>query len=179
MIRHRFHVLFFLFLAAVISLVSSAFAQEMIATGDGIRTKSFGPISVKIYSVRHEMKERPATKSKEAVVMADVDKQLTLRLLRDCPTSKIDKGLRESLALNGYGDQAKINQFLGALDKKEFKENTTVMITYSAVDKTTTIRVQGGGSATVAGPEFMRGVWRIWFGKIDQPTLGDQLIARL
>lgn len=164
---------------ALVTFVSSALGGDMIGTGEGVRTKSFGPFSVKIYAIRHEMKERPAAKSRDAVIAADVDKRFTLRLLRDCPTAKIQSGLRESLALNGYADQAKIDQFLRALDKKEFPENTSVVIAYDAASKTTSIRVQGGGTASVVGPEFMRGIWSIWFGKIDQRELGDQLMARL
>jgi hypothetical protein len=34
------------------------------------------------------------------------------------------------------------------------------------------------GSATVPGEEFMKATWSIWFGKIDQPNLGDSLLNR-
>jgi hypothetical protein len=39
--------------------------------------------------------------------------------------------------------------------------------------------VQGQGAASVDGVDFMKAVWSIWFGKIDQPSLGDQLISRI
>jgi hypothetical protein len=32
---------------------------------------------------------------------------------------------------------------------------------------------------TVDGVDFMKAVWSIWLGKIDQPKLGDQLISQL
>jgi len=42
-----------------------------------------------------------------------------------------------------------------------------------------TVTVQGGGTATIPGVDFMKAVWSIWFGKIDQPALGDALIRNI
>jgi hypothetical protein len=53
------------------------------------------------------------------------------------------------------------------------------VISYSATAKNVTIWVQGAGSATIAGADFMKAVWSIWLGKIDQPSMGDQLISKL
>ena len=39
--------------------------------------------------------------------------------------------------------------------------------------------VSGDGNVTVPGVDFMRGVSSIWFGKINQPELGDALISRI
>ena len=124
------------------------------------------------------MKEKVA-KSKQAVIDADVDKKFTWRMLRDVDSKKIQKALQEAFQLNGYGDGGKIGQFVGAFNKDEVKEDTAVVITYSAANKATTIWVQNMGSATIAGPDFMKAVWSIWFGKIDQPSMGDQLISKL
>ena len=149
-----------------------------IHTGDAGRTKSVGPFPAKVYSIRHDMKEKVA-KSKPAVIDADVDKKFTWRMLRDVDSKKIQKALQEAFALNGYGDGGKIGQFVAAFNKDEVKEDSAVVITYNAANKTTTIWVQNMGTATVAGADFMKAVWRIWFGKIDQPSMGDQLISKL
>ncbi|XXX74905.1 chalcone isomerase family protein [Sorangium sp. So ce134] len=79
--------------------------------------------------------------------------------------------------MDGYQDQAKIKALLGAF-KAELKEGSRVTLQYDPEKKSTTALV-GGGSATVAGADFMRAVWSIWLGKIDPPTLGDQRIGRL
>lgn len=159
---------------------TSASAQAgWVHTGDAVRTKSVGPFTAKVYSIRHDMKEKPPTKSKQAIVDADVDKKFTWRMLRDVDSKKIQKALQDAFAMNGYGDGGKIGQFVGAFNKDEVKEDSAVVITYSAANKSTTIWVQNMGSATIAGPEFMHAVWNIWFGKIDQPSMGDQLIAKL
>jgi hypothetical protein len=63
--------------------------------------------------------------------------------------------------------------------KDEVKEKSAVVISYNAVAKTTMIWVQNGASVTVSGQDFMKAVWSIWFGKIDQPAMGDQLLALL
>lgn len=157
----------------------SASAQAgWIHTGDAVRTKSVGPFTAKVYSIRHDMKEKVA-KSKPAVIEADVDKKFTWRMLRDVDSKKIQKALQEAFALNGYGDGGKIGQFVGAFNKDEVKEDSAVVITYNAANKTTTIWVQNAGSATIGGADFMKAVWSIWFGKIDQPSMGDQLISKL
>lgn len=148
-----------------------------VHTGDGVRTKSIGPFSAKVYAIRHDMKTPPA-RSKQAVIDADVDKRFTWKMLRDVDAEKIHNALKDAFKMNGYGDQAKIAAFLGAFSK-ELKENATVQIRYDAGAKAVTVWVQGGGQATVQGADFMKGVWSIWFGRIDQPSLGDQLIRNL
>lgn len=171
--------LFTLILAMFLTLASSAFADPMIYTGDAVRTKSVGPFTAKVYAIRHDMKEKPATKSKQAVIEADVDKKFTWRMLRDVDSKKIQKALTEALQMNGFNDGARIGQFVGAFNKEEVKENSAVVISYNAAAKSVTIWVQGAGSATIAGQDFMKGVWGIWLGKIDQPSMGDSLISKL
>ena len=177
--RLRPAALFTLVLALVLMLGGAAFADAMIYTGEAVRTKSVGPFTAKVYSIRHDMKEKPATKSKQAVIDADVDKKFTWRMLRDVDSSKIQKALSEALALNGFNDAGRTAQFVGAFNKEEVKENSAVVISYSADKKAVSIWVQGGGGATIAGQDFMKAVWSIWLGKIDQPSMGDQLISKL
>ncbi|HEY8075716.1 MAG TPA: chalcone isomerase family protein [Labilithrix sp.] len=164
---------------AVLTFALSALADGWIHTGDAVRTKSVGPFTAKVYAIRHDMKEKPESKSKQAVIEANVDKKFTWRMLRDVDSDKIKKAMREAFALNGFGDGGRIDQFTSAFNKDEVKENSTVVISYSADKKATTIWVQNGGSATIAGDDFMRAVWSIWFGRIDQPSMGDQLISLL
>lgn len=178
--RAHLLVLFGLVLGLFVTLPTGASAQGgFVHTGDAVRTKSVGPFTAKVYAIRHDMKERPAAKSRQAVIEADVDKKFTWRMLRDVDSSKIQKALREAFQMNGYGDQAKINAFVGAFDKKEVKDKSAVVISYNATKKTTTIWVQNGTTVEVPGVPFMKAVWKIWFGKIDQPKMGDQLLARL
>jgi hypothetical protein len=177
--RFKPAALFTLVFALFVTLASSAFADPMIYTGESIRTKSVGPFTAKVYSIRHDMKDKPDTKSKQAVIDADTDKMFTWRMLRDVETAKIKKALTEAFAMNGFGDGARIGQFVGAFSQDEIKEDAKVVIFYSAASKSVTITVGGGSKATIAGQDFMKGVWSIWLGKIDQPSMGDQLIAKL
>lgn len=177
MTRHRFLlvVLFGLFLA----FTRDASADGMILTGTALRTKSIGFVNYKLYNITHYMAAKPPTKSKQAVIDADVNKQFIWKLRNDLPTEKVKKALREAFAMNGYNDQGKINQFLGAFTPEELKEDSTLTISYNATSKAVTVSVPGGKSATVPGADFMKGVWSIWLGKIDQPSIGDSLIAKL
>jgi len=171
-------------LAAVLAVATGAFALDAnkdgwFHTGDGIRTKSVAFINVKVYAIGHDMKALPPSKSKQAVIDADVDKRITWKMLRDVDHEKITNALKEAYAQNGYGDGGKIAQAMSAF-KSELKENTYVTIAYNSTSKATTFTVMGagGGSATVGGVDFMKATWSIWFGKIDQPSLGDAMISR-
>lgn len=170
--------LFLTMLALCLSLVSSAFADDWTFTGDAVRTKSVGPFTAKVYSIRHDIKGKP-NKSKTDVINADMEKKFTWKMLRDVDSSKIKQALKDAFALNGYSDQGKIGTFVGAFNKDEVKENSGVVISYNPANKTTSIWVQNGGTASVAGDDFMKAVWSIWLGKIDQPSMGDQLISKL
>ncbi len=172
-------LLFTLVLVLFVTASPRAFADPMIYTGDAVRTKSVGPFTAKVYSIRHDMAERPATKSKQAVIDADVDKKFTWRMLRDVDSKKIQKALSEALAMNGFTEAGRTGQFVGAFNKEEVKENSAVVISYTAATKSVMIWVQGAGSATIAGADFMKAVWSIWLGNIDQPSMGAQLISKL
>jgi hypothetical protein len=145
-------------------------------TGEGVRVKKVAFINVKVYAIEHTMKDLPQQKSKQAVIDAAVDKSFRWKMLRTVDAGKIKNALREAYAKNGYADAAKINPFVDSITK-ELKEGDTVTISYDAAKKITTI-TSPAGSATVAGEEFMKATWSLWFGKIDQPALGDSLLNR-
>jgi len=170
-------------LTALLLAVSSAWALEPGAdgyyhTGTGIRVKSVAFIDVKVYEISHFTKKLPDSKSKRAMIDIDADKKISWKMLRDVDAEKIQTALRDAFKMNGYGDAGKIGAFLGAF-KNELKENSRITIVYNSEKKTTSVTVQGGGSATVEGVDFMKGVWSIWFGQIDQPKLGDAMISKL
>ncbi len=153
-------------------------ADGWFHTGDGVRVKKILFANFDVYAIGHDMKELPPTKSKQAVIDMDTDKRFTWRMLRDVPEEKIQNAIREAFAMNGYADASKIGPYVGAFSGDRQK-GQTVTIAYSSATKSVTVSVQGGGTATVAGIEFMKAVWSIWFAKIDQPALGDALIKNL
>jgi hypothetical protein len=172
--------------ALIMTLAFGASAGQMIATGSGIRTKTIGPITAKVFSVTHFMAEKPAQKSRQAVIDAAVDKQFVWYMLRDVDADKIKAGMRDGFKMNGYNDASKIEPFLAAFGKGDVVEydrkkdpKPSVVIAYSAANKTVSITVAGHGNASVAGEDFMKAVWAVWFGKGENPWLGDQLISAL
>jgi hypothetical protein len=166
--------------AAVFLAVTALFAAEgdYILTGSGIRVKTVVFVDVNVYAISHYMKQLPPSKSKRAVIEMDTGKKFVWTMKRDVDHEKIVNALKDAYAMNGYADSAKIAQFIGAF-KGELKEKSTVSIVYDADKKATTVTVGGGGSATVPGVDFMKATWSIWLGKIDQPKLGDELIAKI
>jgi hypothetical protein len=170
--------LFLVILSAMFLFAGSAFAGEWQLTGTGTRVKTVVFVDVNVYKISHFMKELPQGKSKKAVIEADVDKKFQWTMLRDVDHEKVVATLKDAFAMNGYTDSGKISKFVGAFSS-ELKEKSQVSIVYDAAKKATTVTVAGGGTATVEGADFMKAVWSIWFGKIDQPKLGDALISKL
>jgi hypothetical protein len=168
---------------AVVAMTATSWALEAnkdgwYHTGDAVRVKKVAFISVKVYAIGHDTKRLPDAKSKQAMIDLDADKRFNWRMLRDVDPEKIQNALKEAYQMNGYPDAAKIAQFLGAFTR-ELKGGATVSIAYDANAKATTIRVAGDGAATVAGVDFMKATWAIWFGKIDQADLGDALLSKM
>jgi hypothetical protein len=166
---------------ALALLSTPAFALERgrdgyFHTGDAVRVKKVAFIKVKVYAIEHAMKTLPATHTKEAVIDAKVDKRLSWTMLRSVGSDKLKHALREAYELNGYGDSAKIDAFVQGLGG-ELKEGEQVTISYDAGKGVTTL-TSHGSSVSVPGEDFMKATWSIWFGKIDQPGLGDSLIGR-
>ena len=170
-----------LFLAALVAsilAVTMAFADDWTLTGSGVRVKKVAIVNVDVYAISHYVKQPPAAKTKQAVIDLDAGKKFVWTMKRDVDKEKIQNALKDAFAMNGYADSGKIGAFIGAFSG-DLKEKAQVTIVYDADKKAVTVTVAGGGSATIAGPEFMKAVWSIWFGKIDQPALGDQLISKL
>lgn len=173
---------FFLLLAVVAAMVglsSLAFADDWTTTGWGVRVKTIAIVDVKVYSISHQVKGALPAKNKRAMIDADQDKRFLWQFLRDVPCEKVQKAMRDGFALNGFTDQGKINTWVGACNGGEVKEKSSVAITYNATAKTTTLWIQGMGTVTIAGVDFMKAVWSLWFGNIDQPKLGDALLSKM
>lgn len=175
--------LFLSILLAVLAVAASAFAIDKDAdgwylTGSSVRVKTVALIDFNVYKIDHFMKELPATKSKQAVIEKECTKKFVWTMKRDVENEKIVNALKDAFKMNGYTDDAKIKSFIGAFSG-DLKEKGKVKIVYDADKKNTTVTVDGGGTATIDGVDFMKGVWSIWFGKIDQKKLGDELIANL
>lgn len=169
--------LFLTVLTALLLAVTNLWADDYTLTGTGTRVKTVAFIDVNVYSISHYMKQLPSAKSKQAVIDMDTDKKFQWTMLRDVDHEKIVDALKGAYAMNGYTDSAKIGKLIGAF-KSELKKGGNVTIAYSADKKATTVTT-ADGSATVEGVDFMKATWSIWFGKIDQPKLGDQLISKL
>jgi hypothetical protein len=165
-------------LAAVLLSATGLLADDWTLTGTAVRVKSIAFVDINVYEISHFVKQPPAAKTKQAVIDLDAGKKFAWTMMRDVDKEKIQGALKDAFAMNGYTDGGKIGAFVGAFSG-DLKEKSHVSIVYDADKKETTVKVDGGGSATVAGVDFMKGVWSIWFGKIDQPKLGDQLISKL
>jgi hypothetical protein len=170
------------FALVLLTLSATSFGLEAkdgwYHTGDSVRKKTVVFVPVKVYAIGHDMRCLPSAKTKQAVIDADCDKRFTLRMLMSVDQSKIVNALREAYALNGYGDAAKINAAMAAFTAA-LTDNAYITFTYDSANKRTTVYEQNGGTAVVPGVEFMKGTWSIWLGKIDPPSIGDELIANL
>jgi len=176
-LRRRQLPLFLSILAALFLVGLGAFAEEWRETGSGTRVKTVVFVDVNVYKISHFVKGEVADKTKAGIIKADVDKKVVWTMLRDVDKEKVQQTARDAFALNGYTNKANIDKYVAAFS--DLKEKAKITVTYDSSKKTTTIVVTGGGTATIEGVEFMQAVWSNWFGKIDQPKLGDQLISKL
>jgi Chalcone isomerase-like len=162
-------------------VVASAVAREAngyYLTGTGVRQKEVALFSVDVYVISHYMRDLPPTKTKGAVIAADVDKMFALRMLRELSAAQIQSALRDSFAANGYDNRAKINAFVTAVGKP-LPKGATITIRYDAATQTTTASAKGNQPISIPGVDFMRATWSIWLGRIDQDGLGEALIERI
>ncbi len=176
-------VAFFLALATLlVSGVAAADApsapHDWTLTGSGTRVKTVALIDFEVYDVSHYVKGTIAEKTKQSAIDADLSKKLVWRMRRDVEREKIAQALRSGFALNGYTNTGKIALFVAAF-RADLKEGQRVTIAYDTERKDTTLSVEGGGVVTIAGLDFMKAVWSIWFGHIDQPALGNQLLSKM
>ncbi len=112
------------------------------------------------------------------MIDADVGKKFVWSMLRDVDKDKIVDALKEAFAKNGYSDQGKIGKFIPARSATSRRTARSPSSTTKAA-RTRPSPCKGSGSATINGVDFMKGVWSIWFGSIDQKSLGDQLISAI
>jgi hypothetical protein len=178
MLTTRRLAVFAVFFSTILLFAQGLWADDWTLTGSGTRVKTVAFIDVNVYDISHYVKKLPAAKTKQAVIELDADKKFVWTMRRDVDKEKIIDAIKNAFAMNGYTDQAKIGTYLSAWTG-DLKEKSHVYITYDAAAKAVTVKVDGGGSATIPGEELMKAVWSIWFGKIDQPKLGDQLISKL
>lgn len=151
-------------------------------TGSAAKAVSPGGAGVKPakdYTITHEMRGLPAAKTKRGVIDADVDKRFTWHVHRDIPCAALKTALRVGFSRNAYATAAKITPFVDVCAGPTLKARSTVVISYAAATKTTTVWMQGLGTATLGGVDFMKAVWSVWLGNVDQAQLGEALVARL
>lgn len=152
-------------------------ADGFYRTGEAIRVKKIAFLHIKVYQIDSYAKELPPVKSKEAMISLNADKKLEWKMLRSVGAKKIKDAMREAYTLNGYHDGAKIDAIIAPF-VDEVPNGGTVTISWDATRKVTTLST-GGRSASVAGEDFMRATWSIWFGRIDEPRLTDALLQQL
>ncbi|HYD40894.1 MAG TPA: hypothetical protein VEB43_08685 [Anaeromyxobacter sp.] len=145
-----------------------------VRTGDAILKANHWPFTVELLSVRHDMRDLPAERSRRAVVELDGDKRLTLHTLRELPTERLTSWLRDGLEAAGYRDDERIRAFLSGFPEGNLRKDEEVVIQYDAAAQLTTVTSDRGAPVRVDGVSFMRAIWTVWFGK-----LGDGLVSRL
>ena len=183
-ITRRKLALFLATLAALVLGITVASADDWTLTGTGMRVKTVVLVDVNVYEISHFMKGglpeagKSAGDKKKAVIEADVPKKFVWTVKRDLPAEKVEAAIRDGFKMNGYSNAAKIDAYVAAFNKGELKEGTKVTIEYDPGAKKVNVTT-AVGNASVEGADFMKGVWAIWFGKIDPPSLGDKLVSKI
>ncbi len=108
----------------------------------------------------------------------DTDKRFSWRMLRDVEHEKIQHALSDAFAMNSYSDASKNRPLHRRVQRRpEEGRGCHDPVQFGRQDGVRARR--RGRDGDVAGVDFMKAVWSIWFAKIDQPALGDALIKNL
>lgn len=167
-----------LLLSALVSIADPASATEgFVQTGSAVRIKKVLFVTAKVYEISHYMRSLPAEHTRRAVIEADVDKIVAWRMLRDVGEDKIREALKGAYAVNGYRQHVAVARALTVFGGG-LREGEELTVSYDARTKATTFSRAIGRSVTIAGVEFMRATWSMWFGASDQPSLGDDLLQQ-
>lgn len=163
---------------ALFAIPALVFAQEAFTkTGEGVRVKNIAFINVNVYYIVHQMKGKLPGKNPQAIIDAEQEKTFWLSMMRDIDSQKIVGAIQEAYIKNGYNNPANGQQLFSVITG-ELKQGDNLTLYYNPASKTTTCTFKGR-SATVAGSDFMKATWSIWFGKIDQPGLTQALMANI
>ena len=133
-------------------------------------------VNFDVYSIGHDMKDLPPATSRPSSTWTRTS--ASPGACSATSSTRDQHALSDAFAMNNYSDASKIGPFVAAFSG-DLVKGAAVTIQYSSAAKTVSVNVQGGGTATVPGVDFMKAVWSIWFAKIDQPSLGDALIKNL
>jgi hypothetical protein len=168
---------------AVVAMSSDAWAAQRGAdgyyrTGSAIQTANHWPFTMDVFAIRHDVKQLPAVRTRQAMIDLDVDKRFSMKMLRELDADKLRGGLRDGYHRNAYTDDAVIGRFLSALTGA-LANGRAMWIVYDAGAKQTRLVVEGGATTSVDGITFMKATWSIWFGKSKPSDIGDALIKDL
>jgi hypothetical protein len=152
-------------------------AKDYTTTGSGIRVKKIAFVSVKVYSITHQMKDLPSSKNASEIISAETDKRFILKMMREVDSEKIVNAIKEAYATNGYSNTANPIKLFSPVTGS-LKEGDTITISYNSATKTVSC-TYNGTTSSVSGSDFMQGTWSIWFGKIDQPDLTKSLMSKI
>jgi chalcone isomerase-like protein len=147
-------------------------------TGSGTRTKRVLFVDVQVYRATHTMKELPASPTAQGVVEADIDKRMTIRMLRNVDLHRIIDGIKEGYRRNGWKDMKKVKKLFSILTG-HLSTGDTFWVEYDPERETTTAIGKGGRRSSIEGRDFMIATWAAWFYKIDSPGLSKRLIKNL
>ena len=122
------------------------------------------------------MRALPAQKSAQGVIDADVDKQFTFFASRDLTCAEVKAMVRAGLDRAGQPAPASTG-FVGACNQNAVKARARLFLRYESATKTTTLSIDGGGSASLRGAPAMKAVWSSFLN--DAPKFSAALVSRL
>lgn len=161
-------ILYSVMVVAVLSLgaISTAHAERpgpdgFYTTGVTVRKQGDKPL----YTVVHEVKELPRSRSARGLVDAEVEKRFLFTPTGEMTCATFRAALRPRLIENGLAAST-ADAFLSACSKEKTRARAIVAIHYNPATKTTRLFVEGMGTTTLTGSAAMKAVWGVW---LDRP----------
>ena len=168
-------------LAAACALVvaSTAHAERPGADGfyqTGVTVRKQG--DKPLYTLRHEIKELPRSRSARGLVVAETEKRFLLTPTGEMPCASLRAVLRPRLIENGLS-AATADGFLRACSKEKTRARAIIAIHYAPATKTTSLFVEGMGTTSLTGSAAMKAVWGVWLDRPERTTEKTELSGKL
>lgn len=148
--------------------------KTLVLNGMGIREATVMNINVYVGALYMPAKTQDASK----VINDDVEKQIVLKFVRDVDKSDVTKAWTDSITKNGglptY--QAQLDQLNGWMQDMKTGDS----MTYTYVPGTgLKIKVNSSEKGTIAGAEFMKLFFKIWFADPPNQGLKDGMLGKI
>jgi chalcone isomerase-like protein len=154
----------------------SAGGKTLVLNGLGLREATILKVNVYVAGLYVPAK----TSDPEAILKADLPKQIVMRFVRNVGKEKLAEAWNEGFEKNAGAAKDAVAAGLQKLDAamEDVRSDDTIVLTY-VPESGTSVTVKGKDAGTIPGADFARVLFSIWLGP-NPPNIGlrDGMLGR-